>query len=403
MPQKISDISVGKGDLEKSEIFNKIVLESSPDCLKILDTQGRLQFMNFNGLCQMEIDDFSLFKNQLWWDFWGKENINLVKGAVETALNGQVTDFIAFCPTAKGTPKWWHITVTPVGSAVDGIYQLLSVSRDITAQKNAEEEISKLNNLLEEKVKIRTEELLERNIELESANAELATYNHIASHDLQEPLRKIQIFSKLILESENVIDETHHNFNRIIDATERMRNLIDALHKFSASKNSKIIFEDCNLNSIVSDAIDHSQQIIDEKHATIEIKDLPILKGSPVLITQLFINILENALTYSKENIPPKIKFSHEIVDSSQLDIPIKNESKEFHVIKIEDNGIGFQNEYKKQIFEAFKRLHSKDKYAGTGIGLAICKTIIIKHNGWIDAVSALNVGSIFILYFQKD
>lgn len=402
MANKNSDTAIVENKLEASEIFNRIVLESSPDCLKILDTHGRLQFMNFNGLCQMEIDDFGLFKNQLWWDLWGKEHMALVKGAVETALSGQTTEFTAFCPTAKGTPKWWHVTVTPVGVEQNGIYQLLSISRDITAQKNAEEEIAQLNNLLEEKVRIRTEELLEKNIELEKINTELAVFNHIASHDLQEPLRKIQMFSKLILESENEITETHFNFSRIIDATQRMRNLIDAIHSFSTSKNSQIVFEDCNLNDILSDVVEHTADFISKKKAKVVINDMPIIKGSNVLITQLFVNLLENALKFSKEDVFPQINFSYEIIDSSRINSSIEKSTQEFYAIKIEDNGIGFENEFRQQIFDAFKRLHSKDQFLGTGIGLSICKTIAKKHNGWIEAVGNPNIGSTFIIYFPK-
>jgi PAS domain S-box-containing protein len=403
MSNQNPDITIVESKLESSEIFNKIILESSPDCLKILDTEGRLQFMNFNGLCLMEIDDFSMFKDQLWWDLWGKEHTSLVKSAVETALSGKATEFTAFCPTAKGTPKWWHVTVTPVGTPVNGIYQLLSISRDITVLKKAEQEISDLNNLLEEKVRTRTEELLEKNIALEKSNEELAIFNHIASHDLQEPLRKIQMFCRLILDSENNIGETHVHFNRILDATQRMRNLIDALHKFSVSKNTEVVFENCDLNAILSDVIEYAKDTIDEKRANIECGKLPVIKGSPILITQLFVNLFENALKYSKSDRPLHIKISSEVAASDALDIPIKKSTPEFHVIKIEDNGIGFENQYRHQIFQAFQRLHSKDKFAGTGIGLAICKTIVENHNGWIDACSNPDAGAVFVVYLPKN
>lgn len=403
MINKISDVPTVENLLENSEAFNKVVLESSPDCLKILDTQGRIQYMNFNGLCQMEIDDFSMFKNQLWWELWGVENENLVKDAIDIAVRGEATEFSAFCATAKGTPKWWHVTLTPVGTAKNGIYQLLSVSRDITAQKNAEAEMLKINNLLEEKVKIRTEELVEKNKELEKINEELSTFNHIASHDLQEPLRKIQIFSKLILAAENNIDASHLHFKRIIDATDRMRNLIDALLKFSISKSEKVIFEPCDLNEILLDVIEYSQDTINDKQAIVEVDVLPSVKGSRVLITQLLINILENALKYSKKDVLPRVRFSCHIVNANDLEIPIKKNSKEFYALRIEDNGIGFDNEYRHQIFEIFKRLHGKDQFMGTGIGLAICKTIVEKHYGFIDTISTPNVGSTFIIYLPKD
>jgi PAS domain S-box-containing protein len=401
MENTTSPISSETNELEESDAFNRLVLESSPDCLKILDTEGRMQYMNFNGLCQLEIDDFGLFKNQLWWDLWGKENAHLVKDAVNTALKGEATQFSAFCPTVKGTPKWWHVTVTPVGSKTNGIYQILSVSRDITAQKNAEAEIIELNNLLEEKVRIRTAELLEKNIELEKTNNDLAVFNHIASHDLQEPLRKIQIYGNLLVDLGKDGNEMHAYLTRILDATGRMRKLISALHDFSISKNLKIDFADCDLNEVVGYSIDLFKDIISEKNAVISYEQLPVIQGSKVLITQVFTNLLGNALKYQKTGVAPSINITCKTEDSENLEIPTKN-YKEFYVIRIEDNGIGFDTYYKDQIFEVFQRLHRKSEFSGTGIGLAICKTIVENHNGWIDATATLGIGSAFIVYFPK-
>ena len=396
---KSSDTSIAESH-NSSDSLNQAVLESSPDCLKILDADGRLQYMNFNGLCQMEIDDFSALRGNLWWDLWGKENEHLVKEAVAKAVKGEATEFSAFCATAKGTPKWWQVTVTPFGTPENGKFQLLSVSRDITDQKKAEEEIIKLNNLLEEKVKLRTEELLAKNIELEKANSELAIFNYIASHDLQEPLRKIQFFSNLILDAENDPVVRRHNLNRILSTSQRMRNLIDDLQKFSITKDAEFTFDDCNLNEIIADVIDNSEFTITEKNAVIDVRSLPIITGSKLLITQLLINLLDNSLKYSRENVAPVISITSSKVDGSKLAFPHAGDIDQYHVLKITDNGIGFPNEYKEQIFKIFKRLHAKDSFSGTGIGLAICKTIVHKHNGWIDAVSEPGTGSTFLIYF---
>ncbi|MEO7924231.1 MAG: PAS domain S-box protein [Chitinophagaceae bacterium] len=123
---------------EANELFNRTVLESSPDCLKVLDTEGRLQFMNFNGLCQMEIDDFTTVKNKNWWMLWGSENEALVKASLDKALTGETAQFTALCPTAKGTLKWWDVMVSPVGKPGEPVQKIISVSRDITEQKNKE-------------------------------------------------------------------------------------------------------------------------------------------------------------------------------------------------------------------------------------------------------------------------
>lgn len=387
--------------LQESINFNNVVLESSPDCLKVLDIEGRLQFMNFNGLCQMEIDDFSVYKNHFWWELWGSENEMLVKDAVRKALTGKATEFSAYCSTAKGTPKWWHVTITPVASADSEIYQLLSVSRDITAQKKAEEEIMSLNSLLEEKVKIRTEELLEKNIELEKINKQLAVFHYITCHDLQEPLRKIQLFSSRIRDVQIENETVNFYLIRILAASERMRSLLDSLNRYSTLNDFKSSFESCDLNDTVQDVIDYLQDTLLLKQAKIEKKHLPVIFGSKVLLTQLFINILENGLKYSKTDSIPFISFSSYDINADELSFPIKKNIKELHVIEITDNGIGFDNAYRHQIFEAYKRLHN-DNSTSTGNGLAICKTIVENHDGWIDATSTPNVGTTFKIYFPK-
>ncbi|WP_425639425.1 PAS domain S-box protein [Algoriphagus yeomjeoni] len=127
--------------LEESEAFSRILIESSPDCLKVLDTEGRLQYMNYNGLCQMEIDDFSAFKDKNWLALWGSENQALVKSSIEKALAGEITQFTAFSPTAKGTPKWWDVIVSPVYKESEQVQQIISVSRDVTKQKEEEHKL----------------------------------------------------------------------------------------------------------------------------------------------------------------------------------------------------------------------------------------------------------------------
>ena len=126
--------------IEANEQFNRSVLESSPDCLKVLDVEGRIQYMNYNGLCQMEIDDFNTIKYKNWWSLWGNENEELVRNALAKALTGETAEFTAFCPTAKGKPKWWDVSVSPVGKPGEAVVQIISVSRDVTERISKEQE-----------------------------------------------------------------------------------------------------------------------------------------------------------------------------------------------------------------------------------------------------------------------
>ncbi|MBG6112105.1 PAS domain S-box-containing protein [Flavobacterium sp. CG_23.5] len=141
---EVTEQVLAKKQIEANEEFNRTILESSPDCLKVLDMEGRIQFMNFNGLCQMEIDDFSTVKNTNWFTLWGSENEALVKASVDKALTGETANFTAFCPTVKGTPKWWDVVLSPIGKPGEPVQQLISVSRDITEKKKSEEALEKM-------------------------------------------------------------------------------------------------------------------------------------------------------------------------------------------------------------------------------------------------------------------
>jgi PAS domain S-box-containing protein len=131
--------------MEATTLFNNIILESSPDCLKILDKKGRLQYMNLNGLFQMEIDDFSSVKNKQWYILWGNENKQLIKDAIDKALTGVTAQFTAYCPTVKGKPKWWDVLVSPIGQPVE---QIMAVSRDITSKKTEEQQLKLLESVI---------------------------------------------------------------------------------------------------------------------------------------------------------------------------------------------------------------------------------------------------------------
>ncbi len=644
---EVTEHVLAKKQITESELFNRTILESSPDCLKVLDSEGRIQFMNFNGLCQMEIDDFSTFKNTDWCTLWGSENETLVKASIEKALTGETAQFTALCPTAKGTPKWWDVVVSPVGNAGEPVQRIISVSRDITEKKKSEEAMDKMvshlklatdsanvgtwslniqtqklewsalhkkmwgydehrtdleyedwhklilpgdkekafekieeakvnhtvyeaqyyinrandgvlrymrsfgryyyndkgeaetltgisiditeqkeaeeqirlseerfrtfansiQNLawiangdgwiywynqqwydytgttleemegwgwekvhhpdhikkviefvkeawkkdeafeltfplrrhdgeyrwfltraypvkdatgnieqwigtntditeqkyfaeeLETKVKERTEELETKNLELENTNAQLASFSYIASHDLKEPLRKIQAFSRRIIETENFSDKALDYFNRIISAGERMQNLIDSLLDFSSVDSTDLIFEPCDLNALVEESKNDLHISISEKEAIIEHENLPVIMGVYIQISQLITNLLDNAIKYSRPGIKPLIKITSSMIEGKIIDHTSANNQKKYHAIKFADNGIGFEQEYANKIFELFQRLHLKNEYSGTGIGLGIVKKIVTNHNGFIIVKGKPNIGSTFTIY----
>jgi PAS domain S-box-containing protein len=291
--------------------------------------------------------------------------------------------------------KEFPISLTVSQAVQQGDKLFISFIRDITLEKHNKEDLIVKSKQLEE-----INQTLElKNKELENSNAELASFSYVASHDLQEPLRKIQTFAKRILETENFSDKTQDYFNRIITAGERMQNLIVSLLDFSRTNTAELIFVSCDLNTIVEDSKNELNLSVIEKQVTIEYENLPTINGLHIQLSQLFTNLIDNAIKYSRPEIKPHIRITAERIQGNEIGHPAANKQQEYHAIKIADNGIGFEKEYENKIFELFQRLHHKDEYSGTGIGLAIVKKIVTNHNGFIIAEGKPNIGSTFTIY----
>jgi hypothetical protein len=246
-----------------------------------------------------------------------------------------------------------------------------------------------------------TQLIEERNRELESNNKELSAFNYVASHDLQEPLRKIQTFISRIAdkEQEKFSDSGKEYMSRIQNAIDRMRLLIDDLLQFSRTNKAEKVFEDVDLNSLLENSKQELSQSIEDKKAVITQHKLPTVKVIPFQIQQLFTNLISNSLKYSKAEIAPTISIEYEEISAKNIkNIPAKKGMK-FHKITFTDNGIGFEQDYAEKIFALFSRLHNKNEYSGTGIGLAICKKIAENHQGYIFAEGEPNKGATFTFY----
>lgn len=278
-------------------------------------------------------------------------------------------------------------------------YRMLGSMFDVTDLKNAEQKLSTMNEQLEQKVTERTMELEQINDALEISNNDLQQFASVASHDLQEPLRKIEMFSKMVLESMHPEPDSPRKkyMEKIIISSSRMRSLVNDILNYSRLSSNDNNFEITDLNEVLRETLEDFELTIREKSAIIDVVELPRIEANSGQIRQVFHNLISNALKFSKAGIQPCLTVSCQRIAKKSFASPA-SENGPFYMLEIRDNGIGFDQEFANNIFNLFQRLHSKDKFEGTGIGLAITKKIIDKHNGLIQAQSVENEGTCFTI-----
>ncbi len=258
---------------------------------------------------------------------------------------------------------------------------------------------------LEKMVKGRTSELERKNIELETANKDLLSFTYISSHDLQEPLRKIQTFANCILQEDepNLSESGKAYFGKMISTVNRMRFLIEDLLTYSRTKSDDRIFEKTDLNVMITDVAGDFEEIIEQKKAVIGVLKLSNVEVIPFQFRQLMHNLISNSLKFSQPDVPSHIVIKSRDVLGNKTGHDTLLPNKKYCQITYTDNGIGFDIQYKERIFEAFQRLNSVASFPGTGIGLAICKRIVENHNGVITASGKLNEGVRFDIYIPSE
>lgn len=317
-------------------------------------------------------------------EFVHPDDRHLIREGSHSALNNLETSVVVYRVIRKdGALRYfkssWKVITDNYGKTF-----IIGVNADMTEQYNKD-------RMIEDKIN-----------DLEKSNKELSAFNHIASHDLQEPLRKVQTFISRIRDNnfdtfpENVKDY----FSGVERATSRMQMFIEDLLLYSRASNVDKIFELTDLNLILENAKQELSQRIEEKNVRIKSSSqLPSLHVITFQIQQLFNNILSNSIKYSKFDVAPVISINTRMVSANDLPIPVENTISRYYEISISDNGIGFEQKYADDIFKLFYRLHGKTEYSGTGVGLAICKVIVENHNGFIKAESTPKVGTTIIIY----
>jgi hypothetical protein len=381
-------------ELRENEAKFRLLADSMPQFIWTGDTSGNLNYFSqavyhYTGLTQEKLNMFGWI--QIVHPDDQEENIRQWTHSVET---GEPFLLEHRFRRYDGEFRWQLSRAIPQRDETGKIQRWVGTSTDIHDRKM-------FINELETTVQNRTRELTETNDALLKSNAELAQFAYVASHDLQEPLRKIQTFASRIIDLEegNFSPQSLTYFERMQSASGRMQQLIADLLEFSHINTVTKEFIPTDLNRTVQVVQEQLSERIEQQHATVIVNELPVLPVIPFQFEQLMANMIGNALKYARPDVPPVITLSAAVVSGSDIIQAGVNGAQHYHLITVEDNGIGFEPEFSERIFQVFQRLHNREAYEGTGIGLAICKKIVENHQGIITATGRPGQGAAFFIY----
>ena len=382
--QDITELKNTTLQLDKSESIYRTIAKNVPDSAVFLFGRN-MELLLLEGPAISKIDPEGVFAKGTSLEGMFVDDYKRALEFFQSALEGNDNRYDKIINN-----NTFKITYSPVySSSSKEIFGVMIVMHDIT-------DIKKAHQKLESKV-----------AELNRSNSELEQFAYVASHDLQEPLRKIRAFGDRLQSkySLQLPADGIDYINRMQNASERMQVLIDDLLTFSRISRPNEEFKAINVKELIRGVLLDLELAIEKKNAKTEIVGEQIFKAIPSQIRQLFQNLISNSLKFSKANIVPEVSIVIERVkglDFSSASLPLQSD-REYCRIELSDNGIGFDNEYAAKIFTLFQRLHTRNEYEGTGIGLAVCKKIVENHAGYIEARGSEGEGATFNIFIPFD
>lgn len=390
--ERTADLQRKNEELRQSEErYHHMTAEVEDYAILLMSVEGNIQNWN-KGAEKIKGYKASEIIGKNFRQFYTKEDqeIGLPERLINTAAEKGKAAHEGWRVRKDGSKFWGSIVITALHNSNNDVIGFSKVTRDLTERKMIEDRLNAYAGQLELKSQA-----------LERSNAELSSFSYVASHDMQEPLRKIQAFGNLILNSEaaNLSQQGKDYFGRMVKAASRMQNLIDSLLEFSRTSTAAINFEKSDLNLLVDEVKKDMRELIEETHTDIQHDPLPSLAVIPFQVKQLLANLFGNAIKYAKPGEHPVIRIRGAYVKGNKLEHPHAQEDREYYKLSVIDNGIGFEKEYAAKIFELFQRLHGRNEYSGSGVGLAICKKIAENHGGFITAEGEPGKGAKFHFY----